>query len=206
MSGRTMVQFDRRKFREAVLHICEIGGTARLGAIKLHKALYFADMIRYATTGAPLTGATYRKRPLGPTADYLLSALKDLASEGRLEVRTDNYFGYAKRTYIPLQPANTSVFDMDELALLKEVTGFVCGQTAKEISEFSHNAAWEAAQMGDELPYYTAYALFPSQVSIEAIEWAEGAAAGVEDERSKGHSADYPTFADFRSRVLATGR
>ena len=61
------VQFDRDKLKAVILHLCRTVPAERLGAVKLHKTLYFTDMLRYAQARRAVTGATYKKRPYGPT-------------------------------------------------------------------------------------------------------------------------------------------
>jgi hypothetical protein len=49
------VQFDRAKFKDTVHYICGKCPADELGKVKLHKTLYFADMIHFVDTGTPLT-------------------------------------------------------------------------------------------------------------------------------------------------------
>src|ERR1700731_102233 len=94
------MQFDLVQLKDVILYACSRCEPSRLGAVKLHKILYFSDMIHYANVGAPLTGATYRKRPMGPTCDQLLVTLNELARDGALKIRDVDYFGYLKKEYI----------------------------------------------------------------------------------------------------------
>ncbi|MGH6874164.1 MAG: type II toxin-antitoxin system antitoxin SocA domain-containing protein, partial [Aestuariivirgaceae bacterium] len=66
------MQFDREKYKAVILYTCVRCEAHQLGSVKLHKVLYYADMLHYAHVGAPMTGSTYRKRPHGPTSDELL--------------------------------------------------------------------------------------------------------------------------------------
>src|ERR1700730_9194519 len=93
-------QFNRVKFADLVLYICAMCEPDRRGAVKLHKVLYFTDMIWFAGTGSPLTGSTYRKRPYGPTSDELLTILRQLSENGRIRIEEMNYFGYRKKVYV----------------------------------------------------------------------------------------------------------
>ena len=97
------MQFDRAKLKEVILYACSTCDPSRMGAVKLNKVLYFVDMLRYAKVGAPLTGAVYRKRPMGPTCDQLLSVLNELSRERALEIRNVDYFGYLKKEYIAVR-------------------------------------------------------------------------------------------------------
>jgi hypothetical protein len=199
------MQFDRAKLKTVILYTCANCDPLHLGAVKLHKVLYFADMLHYAHVGAPITGATYRKRALGPTCDQLLPTLRDLDNAGDIEVRDVDYFGFRKKEYVPLRAPEIERLSESERSLLDEVIEFVCrNNTAKTISDYSHNRAWEMAQFGDILPYYSAFLLFPTQVSPEAMEWASGeienleASAGSHNDPNPLGGSD---FRDFRNRV-----
>lgn len=188
------------------MYICSICEPHRLGAVKLHKVLYFADMFWFAVTGTPLTGSTYRKRPHGPTSDELLPVLRQLSENGRIRIDEMNYFGYMKKVYITTENVDLSVFSDIETSLVNDIIQFVCyNNTAKTISELSHDKPWQSVGFGEVIPYHSAYSLFPSIVSEETIEWAEREVRALETEtpgRSKVASAP---VRDFRS-WLATRR
>ncbi len=201
------MQFDRAKLKAAILYTCSKCEAAQLGSVKLHKVLYFADMLHYAFAGVPITGATYRKRPYGPTCDELLPTLRDLGSQGALEIRNVDYFGFMKREYIAIDSPEINRFNDAEKTILDEVISFVCfNNSAKTISEFSHNRAWELAEYGEALPYNSVFHIFPTQVSPETMEWASAEVKELEDQRSAGRALGAIPFGDLRSRVLATVR
>jgi hypothetical protein len=50
----------------------------------------------------------------------------------------------------------------------------VRGVTAKEISELSHNEAWQAAQIGEVIPYFTVLGWAAEEVTNEDVD------AGIE--------------------------
>src|SRR5438445_488262 len=112
--ARTM-QFNRAKFKDVILYTCHKCDSSKLGAVKLNKVLYFSDMIRYAWTGGPVTGATYRKRKHGPTTDSLLPALRELSAERKLEIHDVNYFGFTKKEYVPLTEPDISRLSKEEI-------------------------------------------------------------------------------------------
>lgn len=195
-------QFDREKFKALVHYVCATCPADQLGAVKLNKVLYFSDMIHFATRGAPVTGATYRKRPLGPTTDQLLSAICELERAGAIYVEDVNYFGYIKKQYSSLTQPDISRLNDDERALVDEVIDFVCrNNTARTISEFSHNRAWEIAEPGAEIPYHTAFLMFPTHVSPEAFEWAARERKDIEGKAARGEPLVRRSFRDFRGRV-----
>jgi hypothetical protein len=201
------MQFDRAKLKTVILYTCAKCGASQLGAVKLHKVLYFSDMLHYAHVGTAITGATYRKRALGPTCDQLLLTLRDLDSEGAISVRDVDYFGFRKKEYVPLKSAEVERLSESERSLLDEVIEFVCyNNTAKTISDYSHNRAWEMAEFGDVLPYHSVFHLFPTQVSQEAMDWASGEIRTIETEGPRREPLGGTSFRDFRNRVLEARR
>src|SRR5581483_3592229 len=93
------VQFDKAKLKALVHYVAWRCQPHELGAVKLHKVLYYTDMLHHIYAGNPFTGATYRKRPRGPMCDQLLGVVRDLAKDGALEVTAVPYFGYRKTEY-----------------------------------------------------------------------------------------------------------
>jgi hypothetical protein len=198
------MQFDRNKLKAVVMMALNKCPPERVGAVKLHKILYFFDMLSYIQTGVGAVGATYRKRPFGPTCEPLLGALREMEGDGQITIGQSEYFGYRKTEYRPLGSADFSVFSEPQAALLGDVIDFVClDHSAATISEYSHQAPWEAVEFGDVIPYATAYWLLPMQVSPEAFERTEQGAAEVEKARSDADAVDFGTYRDFRARVLS---
>ncbi len=201
------MQFDRTKLHDLILYACSKCEPADLGAVKLHKVLYFSDMLFYAVVGSPITGATYRKRPFGPTCDQLLSALSELSGSGQIRVEEVNYFGYRKKQYYTSGEVDCLRLSESERGVIDQVIDFVCKRnSAKSVSEFSHNRAWELAEFGEVLPYCSVFQIFPTQASQEAMEWAEAQADAIAAEKSRSDTLDYVDFAAFRSRVLESRR
>jgi hypothetical protein len=198
-----VTQFDRSKLKALILYAASKCSPSQLGAVKLHKLLYYSDMLHYADVGTPITGATYRKRPYGPTCDSLLPVLRELEQAGAIKIRKVDYFGYSKAEYEAIEKPDLSRFSNEELSLVNEVIEFVCSEnTAKTISELSHALPWEMVEFGDALPYHNALHLFPNQVTPDAFAWAEGEAGDVAATKSTSSVLDYEDFAAFRSRVL----
>lgn len=194
------MQFDREKLKAVILYVCKRCRAGDLGAVKLHKVLYFSDMIRYIQLGTAITGSTYRKRPLGPTCDQLQSSLRELVESGKLRIDSVDYFGYCKKQFAALVEPEARLSE-SELLVLDEVIEFVCwNNTARTISEFSHQSPWELAAFGDVLPYSSAFRLLPNQVSEESMQWASEQGALIKSERQP--RLGIVRFKDFRSRIL----
>ena len=178
------IQFDRAKLLDVIHYVCAKVPTAELGRIKLHKVLYFADMLNFAATGRPLTGVEYQKQAFGPVARHLSWAVRTLAEAGRLEVRRRNYFGFPKDDFVSLKAPDMSRLSSNEVQLIDDVTDFVCARSAREISELSHNAAWESVAIGERIPYYTAFDLQPVEITDEDVEWGASEARRILAERN----------------------
>lgn len=156
---------DRDKFKDVVHYICANCSVEELGNVKLHKALYFADMMTFISSGRPMTGVEYQKQKFGPVARHLTWAINELCKDGRLRAEKRDYFGFTKVDYVSLQHPSTRSLSNEEIHLLNEVIDFVCNKTAKELSELTHDAAWRAAKMGEVIPYYAAHGILPAAVS-----------------------------------------
>ncbi len=196
-------QFNREKMRAVILRACHACPPQDLGAVKLNKVLFYLDMLSYAYDRKPVTGATYRKRPNGPTSDQLLFALRDMARAGDIEIKEVDFHGYIKKEYAPLVEEPKGVLNEEELSLLNDVIDFVCHQnTARSISEYSHSLPWEMAEMGGEIPYRSAMLLFPMEPTPEAFEISEQGLAEVASSRSSTSPVALPLLRDFRSRIL----
>jgi uncharacterized phage-associated protein len=171
MYDEPVVQLDKQKLKDVVHYVCSKCDQSELGNVKLHKILYFADMLYFQETGTALTGVEYQKQQFGPVARHLTWALRDLESEGRIEVREREYFGFAKKDFVSLQAPRMDRLGNKAPKLLDDVIDFICARSAREISELSHNAAWQAAEMGEVIPYFTAMGLEPSEVTDEDMAW-----------------------------------
>lgn len=176
MEGITL---DRDKLLDVVHYVCAACSPEELGRVKLHKILYYADMLHFLDSGEPLTGAEYQKQQFGPVAKPLNWTLSRLVERGDIRVEARAYFGYEKQDFISLREPASNRISEAEKRILDDVIEFVTARSAREISELSHTAVWEAAQMGETLPYFTAYALIPSEFTDSDFQWAEAEAARV---------------------------
>ena len=201
------MQFDRNKLKSVIEYVISKCPASKLGAVKLHKVLYFSDMLRYAETSNSITGSTYCKSPFGPTCKQLPAALVEAVADDAVRIETANYFGYRKKEFISLRPANLDPLSKEEISLIDEMITFVCeNNSAKTISDLSHNRAWESVEFGEEIKYNSVYHIFPTEVSDDALAWASAEVENVEASRSSHNTVDFGSFAALRSRVLAGTR
>ena len=189
-----MEQFDRQKFKAMIHYVIHRCRPDRLGRTKLHKVAFHADVLWYLEAGRPLTGETYVKQPRGPVAYHMTSCIDELVKSGAVQVSTVNYYGYAKYEYTALLPPPAGLFSAAEAKLLDDMTGFVCEQnTAASISELSHTEAWNAAQMGEELPYFAAMELLDgAEVDETDRVWADQEVDRLADQRTERRTVQGP--------------
>jgi uncharacterized phage-associated protein len=164
--------FDRAKFKHVVHYVCANCSPEELGNVKLHKVLYFADMLTYMATLRPLTGVEYQKQKFGPVAKHLSWAVNELCKDGALKVHKRSYYGFSKVDYIAIQQPSPGKLTNSEVSLLNDVIDFVCARSAKEISELSHDAAWHKAHLGETIPYDAVFGLEPVAVTESDVEAA----------------------------------
>ena len=181
------IQVDMEKFADVVHYIVHYieakHGSDALGNTKLHKALYYADFLTYLRHMRPLTGCEYQRQQFGPAARYLPLTISALAADHRVESKLVDYFGYKKREYHSLIAPASNRLSTDERELIEEVANFVCVHTATEISEFSHDDVWSSVGMGETIPYYAAFALFPAEVTEDDIAAARAEVPYIEAEK-----------------------
>lgn len=188
-SAEPGVTFDREKFLATVHCVIEVcsDDLDKLGRTKLHKVLYYADMLSYVSRGEGLTGVDYIKQPFGPTARFLGWALRELSAAGAIEIRNRAFHGLPKQDFLLRQPCATNRLDAGERELLRDVIEFVCGFSAKEISEISHAKPWESVGFGERIPYATAFLLLPQRLPNAADKaWADQEAKDI---LAQGHAA-----------------
>lgn len=161
---------DLAKLQDVVHYIVSRCSPEQLGDVTLHKVLYFADMLHFVDKGVPLTGVDYLKQQFGPTARNLSWAIEKMVENGRIRVDRRLFYGFEKKDYIAIEKPEPNRLGNDEQALLNDVIEFVVGRTAKEISELSHDVAWQAASMGERIPYAAAFGLQAGEISPEEID------------------------------------
>jgi Protein of unknown function (DUF4065) len=181
--------FDMRKLEEAVHYICATcTASDGLGAVKLNKILYYADMINYAVSGSPITGATYVKRLRGPCPKQILPAIEYIKQTHRLETRSVSVFDLTRREFDAHGSTDLSIFTPDEIDHLNQTMRFVCNHSAADISDASHTVVWDVADMGEELPYETFLVSYPGELDDEGLQRAADVIAKAEQMNSRSYA------------------
>jgi hypothetical protein len=178
-----MAGFDRSKFKTLIHYICSRcqDNPARLGATKLNKILWYAETSHFLKSGGPLTGARYIKRQHGPVPAAIPAIVEELVQEQKLFVREVSFYEFDKKEYISLQePDIDSFFSASDIGHIDRIIDMVCDtHTAKSISLKTHNEPWQLAEIGEDLPLYTAMAI-PGELTETDMEWADEQIAALE--------------------------
>ena len=188
MSG-SEIHLNKAKLEEAVHYICRVCNEEnRLGAVKLNKILYYSDMIHYAKTGKAITGASYAKRQRGPAARQVMTAMENLRRQGRLDWTHVPVFEGARREFDAHGNTDLDLFSAGEIKQIDAMIRFVCNQGAADISDLSHTIVWDAADMGEDLPYDTFLVSYLAEPDDERLEKAAAHLASIEKEDGRQYA------------------
>lgn len=165
---------NREKFKALVQYICyRCSDPSYLGKTKLHKVLHYSDFAAYVRLNAPITGETYVKHQFGPIASHLDEILNELVVEEMMVVRDMPCGEYIRKECIALRQPSLAMFSAEEISLVDEMIDVICYQhSAKSISDESHTRVWEAAKVGEEIPYSTAFINRLRSISPDDMDWA----------------------------------
>ena len=165
---------DRNKLKALVHYVCwKCDNPAILGAIKLNKVLWVSDVWAYIGRGAPITGERYVKRQFGPVPASIVGIVAELEAEKQIVVRQREAYGKPKTDYIAMTKPDLSAFTAEEISLINDAIHYVCHKhTAMQISRKTHDAIWELAEIGEEIPYEAMLASHLGEVTSEDVQWA----------------------------------
>jgi uncharacterized phage-associated protein len=172
---------SRERLRELILYIAaKSEGDPHFGATKLNKLLFYADFISFAKSGRPLTDAQYKKHPYGPVPTSVDSVKAELTESGDAAVVLKGLAPYTQQRIRAQREARLNEhFTPSEISLVDEVIQTLRDLNASEVSEMSHDFAWQIA--GDyELIPYDAVFIYDRELSDHEINRAHELAAKYE--------------------------
>jgi Protein of unknown function (DUF4065) len=144
-----------------------------LGATKLNKILWFADVAYFERYGKSITGDEYVKRQFGPVPKHVPMAIRELEESRMIVSREVDYFGRPKKEFWSLQDANIDTFDPNAISIIDQIIEWICvDHTATSISDKTHDLLWESAEMGEVIPLGAALASRSAEINEEDIAWA----------------------------------
>lgn len=165
---------NQGKFKALVHYVLSQRADAldTLGAVKLNKILWLADLTAFYERGEPITHSRYNKRQYGPVPAGITLTLRELEREGVLTIRESDHFGKLKKEYVVHRKIDGDFLDPASRQIVDRIINHVCDRhTATSISEETHNHIWKIAEDGEELPLYTVFATPGKITDIERM-WA----------------------------------
>lgn len=163
-----------------IVHEC-LDNPGRLGAVRLNKVLWFTDLTSYQMTGASVTSEKYVKRKMGPVPATILRTIRELEQEGKIVVRGREAY-YDPYKYISLKDPEVGCLSEGDRRLAKDAINFVCGHSANEISDTTHDEVWSAAREGEEIPLYATLATGMGEITDDVKMWAESIVQEIDGE------------------------
>ncbi len=146
---------------------------SKLGATKLNKILWYADLEHYRKTGRSLTGAqSYVRLPRGPVPHCIDEALARLKADERIVERIARVHDYDRREFVWLQEPDLSAFDANQIDLLNVYIDLIKDMTAEKISAITHeDGLWKELDNGEPMPL-GAGAVVPRVPTERELVWA----------------------------------
>lgn len=144
----------------------------KLGATKLNKILWFADIEFYRRHGRSMSGLThYVRMPRGPVPHGIDKTILSLKSSGKIFERETRVYSYTRREFVWLQDPDLAQFTAEEIDVLNELIDLICEHTADGISEITHDALWQELRDGELMPIQ-AGSVISKTPDEKHLEWA----------------------------------
>lgn len=145
---------DTRKLEELIVYITgKSYGDKHFGSVKLNKVLLNADQFYFARTGKSISGQAYKKHAQGPVPKDMVEAMNRLKEANAVSVRQlPAARGFTRNAIFATRAADLTMFSAEEIAFLTEVVEDLKDVNCSVLSEESHGAAWQNADLYEELP------------------------------------------------------
>jgi len=166
----------RTRLRELILYIADRSqDDPKFGATKLNKILYFSDFVSFREYGQPITGAMYMRLENGPAPIHLVPVRNEMLESGEIAMEPRQYYTYQQTVLKPLREPNLDLFTARDIALVDAIIQELRELDAKELTDLSHNRAWQIANNKEPIPY-EAILLSDASLTADDVAWAHGLA------------------------------
>lgn len=105
---------------------------------KLLKEMFYSDFLYYKNNCKSLTGLEYTKLQFGPVPDQFESILNECLKENLIEYKIEYDNQYESHNISANKEFDVSIFDKEELEILKQIKEKFKKFGSKDIVEFSH--------------------------------------------------------------------
>jgi uncharacterized phage-associated protein len=151
---------DSKRYKEAILYLCDkLGGEIR-GKKKLAKLLYYIDFDHFEKTHKPITRDMYKALPMGPFPESMPRIIEQLSKTKKLRVKLEKEKGGYQPTeiYTRLKKPDLSIFTKEEKETLERVIKLYGHLNGKQLEDLSHvEAPYVATEPKQEIAYELAY-------------------------------------------------
>ena len=161
MGTKNKTHFQKDKMKHVILYFLEHINNFHLGRTKLMKLLYYVDFDNFEKYGSSVTGAKYRKLPLGPVPDEADDVIEEMEANGEVEqIKAVSVVNGKPTRYVQNRLiSKTSKFDPSffsgaEMEVIQRVAKVWEHATATEMKNASHKEApWAASEDGQMIDY-----------------------------------------------------
>lgn len=164
---------ETQKFKELILYVAkESQADPKCGSTKLNKILFYADFRAHLKLGRSISGEPYQKLEHGPAPKRIVPVVEELKREGECAWAERDYYGLRLKKLLSLREPVLSVFSPEEVDIVRSVITELWDLSATEVSDLSHRfIGWQAAEIGEEIPYETVFVGEPRPLTLEEEAW-----------------------------------
>lgn len=153
-----MAKLNSKKYENVILYLCDSLGGSLEGKKKLAKLLYYVDFDRYEykESSESVTGDVYQAWKMGPVPKHYTEILDTMYKSGSLDIKeVEGSNGYLPTTtYHSKKKPDMSVFNEDDIAILKHVAAKYGRLNGKQLEDLTHTEApYIGTDMNDEIVY-----------------------------------------------------
>lgn len=125
LQSTTNQQLDPVKLREVLLYVlAKVGAMPNFGEAELRTLLYMLDAEYTVRHGRSITGIAYVRGSHGPTLPKVfVDIVKQMQTDGELEVVTTNHFKHMRKKYLPVVSTDLQHLSASELRCIENVLG-----------------------------------------------------------------------------------
>ena len=144
------LEFNLEKTAEAIVYVAERLNQSTLFFVS--KALYYADLNHIENYGLPIAGDNYVAMKHGPVPSGAYDIMKHVRGniDSRLAKAGKDAFQIKNDKYVIVnRPANIEILSESDIEALEIGISRVNGKSFSQVSNDSHDEAWESADEND---------------------------------------------------------
>lgn len=161
-----------RERTEKVIHYIIEHTRPDLGATRLCKVMWRADLHHYRRHGETISGQdSYVRMPRGPVPNGFHDALRSLEKHNAIQKKPVTVFNFTRHEFHVLKRSNKKWFPKSARQALQEAIDAITPLRSHEASEDAHDSLWEELKDGEQMPIAAA-AIIPAKARPDDISWA----------------------------------